>query len=189
LIYNVLYQKFDEVGACGPGRQGQSKRRRAYPHPSALRLCRTVIPSPLDPVRGQTWRETRICVHEPEPPSKRYALRCRRRLAFAKRCSGPPDRSAKSSLTRPTSHRKAASSSTERYSVTARLDVGSRSSILATPRRRWASATIIPGVDREGLPADALPSPRRARARLRMLPSGPEPSFETAYSAIGVQVK
>jgi hypothetical protein len=45
------------------------------------------------------------------------------------------------------------------------------------------------GVDREGLPADALPSPRRARARLRMLPSGPEPSFETAYSAIGVQVK
>src|ERR1700729_4003075 len=37
----------------------------------------------------------------------------------------------------------AASSKTDRYSATARLEVGSRSSILATLRRRCASATIM----------------------------------------------
>jgi hypothetical protein len=57
-------------------------------------------------------------------------------------CSAPPDRLARSPSV-DVAPPNAASSRTERYSATARLDVGSRSSTLATPRRRCASATIM----------------------------------------------
>ena len=57
---------------------------------------------------------------------------------------------------------KAASSSTERYSATARLDVGSRSSTLATPRLRYASATIMLASTANASPPTSLSFMQRA---------------------------
>ena len=76
--------------------------------------------------------------------------------------AGAPDRSARSPWARWASPRRTASSSTDRYSATARLDVGSRSSTLATLRRRCASATIMLASTAKASPPTILSFMQRA---------------------------